>query len=235
MKLLEDEFNGVYVWVEELDENIELSPHFDYEEDAIQWRDTMKTKLSVLDKTPDMWAVTAGYAPCDNTTELLCTLDSITDSYTELLNNKNLFGPHSMNETYIKSGPLRECTTLHLIPDRNNRSINDIEFSATSVLINRLKNKIDPVNDRTITRAYVTIVPPGKNIYSHSDTDGAYWGTINRYQLYYTGDENMVQLINDTLFPVAPGYLYYFDHRQIHEYKNNSNQDLVLMVFDLLK
>ena len=46
MKLLEDEYNGVYVWVEELNENIELSPHFDYEEDAIQWRDTMKAKLA---------------------------------------------------------------------------------------------------------------------------------------------------------------------------------------------
>lgn len=37
MKLLMDEWNGVYVWVEDHDENIELSPHFDYEEDAIQW------------------------------------------------------------------------------------------------------------------------------------------------------------------------------------------------------
>jgi len=229
MKLLEDEYNGVYVWVEELNENIELSPHFDYEEDAIQWRDTMKAKLSV--KKPDVWAVTAGYTQCDNTTALLYKLDSITDSYTELLNNKNLFGPHSMNEKYIKSGPLRECITLHLLPT----FVNKDEFTETFSLINRLKNKIDPINARTITRAYVTTVPPGKQIYSHSDTDGAYWGTINRYQLYYTGDENMVQLINDTLFPVAPGYLYYFDHRQIHEYKNNSNQDLVLMVFDLLK
>lgn len=38
MKLLCDELNGVYVWVEDMDENIQLSPHFDYEEDALQWR-----------------------------------------------------------------------------------------------------------------------------------------------------------------------------------------------------
>jgi hypothetical protein len=38
MKLLSDEYNGIYVWVEDNDENIELSPHFDYEDDALLWR-----------------------------------------------------------------------------------------------------------------------------------------------------------------------------------------------------
>lgn len=38
MQLLCDDIQGIYVWVEDHDENIELSPHFDYIEDAIQWR-----------------------------------------------------------------------------------------------------------------------------------------------------------------------------------------------------
>jgi hypothetical protein len=38
MKLLCDDYQQIYVWVEEYDENIELSTHFDYEEDAHQWR-----------------------------------------------------------------------------------------------------------------------------------------------------------------------------------------------------
>jgi hypothetical protein len=46
MKLILDDFNQVYVWVEDLDENIELSPHFDYEEDAVEWRDRMKRELN---------------------------------------------------------------------------------------------------------------------------------------------------------------------------------------------
>jgi len=37
MRLILDDYNGVYVWVDDSDENDELSPHFDYEEDAIQW------------------------------------------------------------------------------------------------------------------------------------------------------------------------------------------------------
>lgn len=45
MKLLRDEVNGVYVWVDDNDENVELSPHFDYEEDATAWYQRMKTEL----------------------------------------------------------------------------------------------------------------------------------------------------------------------------------------------
>lgn len=45
MKLLCDDIQGIYVWVEDHDEKIELSPHFDYEDDAIVWRDRMKSLL----------------------------------------------------------------------------------------------------------------------------------------------------------------------------------------------
>ena len=46
MKLLCDDINGIYVWVGANDnEIVELSPHFDYEEDAIQWRDRRDDKF----------------------------------------------------------------------------------------------------------------------------------------------------------------------------------------------
>ncbi len=45
MKLLADEWNQVYVWVDDFDENIELSPHFDYEEDALAWKERIKQEL----------------------------------------------------------------------------------------------------------------------------------------------------------------------------------------------
>ena len=45
MRLILDDYNQVYVWVDDLNENEELSPHFDYEEDAIQWRDRMRKEL----------------------------------------------------------------------------------------------------------------------------------------------------------------------------------------------
>ena len=46
MKLLHDDYNLVYVWVDDNDENEELSPHFDYEADAFQWFEQMKKEVS---------------------------------------------------------------------------------------------------------------------------------------------------------------------------------------------
>jgi hypothetical protein len=46
MKLLEDDLNQIYVWVDDNDEDIELSPHFDYAADAIQWQERMKRELN---------------------------------------------------------------------------------------------------------------------------------------------------------------------------------------------
>ena len=45
MKMIRDDNNEVYVWVDSQHEEIELSPHFDYEEDAIQWRDRVKNLI----------------------------------------------------------------------------------------------------------------------------------------------------------------------------------------------
>jgi hypothetical protein len=46
MILIADDYNEVYVWVDEDNPDLELSPHFDYESDAIQWRDRMKQELN---------------------------------------------------------------------------------------------------------------------------------------------------------------------------------------------
>lgn len=183
----------------------------------------------------NVWAVTKGYVPCPNTTQLIQTIDSFTDSYNELLVNSSAFGLHSKNKMYIESGPLRECKTVYILDNQFNTTADVNKFNETFLLLNRLKNVVDPSNKRLLVRSYVTILEPKKQIYSHCDTDGPYWNTIDRYQFYYTGNDNMTQLIDDTLFPIAPGYLYQFDHRQIHAYTNNSNQNLMLMVFDLQK
>lgn len=45
MKLISDDYNQIYVWVDDYDEDDELSPHFDYEEDALQWKERMKEEL----------------------------------------------------------------------------------------------------------------------------------------------------------------------------------------------
>lgn len=46
MKMLYDDYNTVYMWVDDQDENIELSPRFDYVEDCEEWFHRMKKELS---------------------------------------------------------------------------------------------------------------------------------------------------------------------------------------------
>lgn len=45
MQLICDDIRGIYYWSEELDQGIALSPHFDYIEDALAWRDRIANLL----------------------------------------------------------------------------------------------------------------------------------------------------------------------------------------------
>ena len=45
MRLLRDDYMDIYVWVDDNDETKELSPHFDYEEDADAWYIEMQRKF----------------------------------------------------------------------------------------------------------------------------------------------------------------------------------------------
>jgi len=51
MKLLLDDYNQVYVWVDDLNEDDHLSPCFDYEQDALQWANRVKTELNKMGNT----------------------------------------------------------------------------------------------------------------------------------------------------------------------------------------
>jgi hypothetical protein len=37
LKLLDDDYKGIYVWVRTDDPTVKVSPHFDYRADAMQW------------------------------------------------------------------------------------------------------------------------------------------------------------------------------------------------------
>ena len=183
------------------------------------------------------WNNFEGYQECANTTKLLdvVSIDIFSKSLHEIIDNIDMFGNHSNKPLYLADGPLRECKSIFIkegIYQPTNSLLID-KFNATVRLLEILKNRVN--FDAIITRVYVTILPPGKIIYSHCDASGNYFSTIDRYQFYFTGNKDCVQIIKDNQFSVGPGYFYFFDHRQIHEYKNNSDQDLILMVFDLKK
>ena len=51
MKLLRDDYQDIFVWVDDNDERIELSPHFDYEEDADEWFIKVKNDIQQNKRT----------------------------------------------------------------------------------------------------------------------------------------------------------------------------------------
>jgi aspartyl/asparaginyl beta-hydroxylase (cupin superfamily) len=183
-----------------------------------------------------------------NRTKLLQVLDSFGTSLEELKLNSHLFTLHNPTEDYGKNGPLRECSTLHITGDKSFNVLDNEkqtdqtvtlnpELKETENLVNSIKKILDPYDLRPLGRVYITSLPSGGKIYKHSDTSKTkkYWNNIDRYQFYYTGSDDAVQIIDGTRFAMAPGYLYLFDHSKEHEYENNSNEDLILLVIDLFK
>lgn len=50
MRLIFDEYEEFWVWVDDSDEREELSPPFDDEHDAVQWKARMKRILTGVDE-----------------------------------------------------------------------------------------------------------------------------------------------------------------------------------------
>ena len=53
MRLIFDEYEEYWVWVDGGDENDVLSPPFDEEHDAVQWKSRMKRILTGMGKNDD--------------------------------------------------------------------------------------------------------------------------------------------------------------------------------------
>lgn len=42
MRLIFDDYDGIWVWVDDKNSDIELSPRFDEEHDAVEWQKRLK-------------------------------------------------------------------------------------------------------------------------------------------------------------------------------------------------
>lgn len=182
-----------------------------------------------------------GYIPVEDISRFYRKDFSFANSKQEVHTMADKFIPHAKDEEYAKIGPLRDCFSLFL----TDRTIIEGSMffkynSAMSLMPNTQKlldELIEVVKMSPTPRVgwvYVTKLGPGKSISRHSDTTGQYWSDINRFQFYYLAD-SVTQIIDNKIVPVETGGLYLLDHRQIHEYKNNGNDDLILLIFDLYK
>ncbi len=85
-----------------------------------------------------------------------------------------------------------------------------------------------------LSRAKLVNLPSGSRVYSHIDR-GEYYKIRDRYHLILqSGPEGSYLKSGDEDVRMKPGELWWFDNKQSHESYNDSDQDRIHLIFDLL-
>lgn len=88
--------------------------------------------------------------------------------------------------------------------------------------------------DGEISRAKLVNLPPGNRVYSHIDR-GDYYKIRNRYHLILsTGPDGSYLKAGDESVRMKAGELWWFNNKAPHESHNDSTQDRIHLIFDLL-
>lgn len=156
----------------------------------------------------------------------------------EIYNNIEKFHPHVLNNAhYNKTGALRNCKSIYFLnSDIDGGVVSEHEsicnnFIHTYTLLKTVKNTID--KDKNFGKAYLTIIPPNGQIYPHKDLSSTYFLKINRYQIYIKTSNLLEKRVGSILYPTISGDVFLLEHTETHEYINQSNLDILLLVFDL--
>jgi hypothetical protein len=152
--------------------------------------------------------------------------------------NNNLWGDHGtpFNEgkkVYRYNGPLRHGKTIWL------QSVSD-DFIRQSGCINLFPETLKIINELSAgndyARCYWHLLSPGTKIDPHFD-DTAYHAKIsNRYQIYLDIPKETKIVIDEKLQENSKlqNCILDFNMWLTHAYENNSNQDLLFAVIDIL-
>lgn len=88
--------------------------------------------------------------------------------------------------------------------------------------------------DGEMSRAKLVNLPPGNQVYSHID-QGEYYKIRNRYHLILsTGPDGSYLKAGDESVRMQAGELWWFNNKAPHESLNDSDQDRIHLIFDLL-
>ena len=87
--------------------------------------------------------------------------------------------------------------------------------------------------DGQLSRARIVRLPPGKRIYRHIDR-GEYYKPRDRYHLVLESADGSYMAAGDEEVRMRAGELWWFDNKQPHEAANDSDQDRIHLIFDLL-
>jgi aspartyl/asparaginyl beta-hydroxylase (cupin superfamily) len=82
-------------------------------------------------------------------------------------------------------------------------------------------------------RAKIVCLPAGQHVYPHVDR-GDYYAVRNRFHLVLRSAQGSWLRAGDEEIRMREGELWWFDNKQLHEAFNDSNEDRIHMIFDLL-
>lgn len=146
-----------------------------------------------------------------------------------------LVANHYSDNTRTNYGSLREVKSLFLAYDGDPESNTKLETPYYHPLLCILQAAVTATGNciEDVHYAYYCLMPPKTKIYTHIDV-GAYYSTINRYQLFFsvTKDNIVVQENNKT----TSNAVVYFNQSKPHSFINESTDDnWRFFVFDIYK
>jgi aspartyl/asparaginyl beta-hydroxylase (cupin superfamily) len=82
-------------------------------------------------------------------------------------------------------------------------------------------------------RAKIVCLPAGKQVYPHIDR-GEYYRVRNRYHLVLKSSLGSWMKTGDEEVRMQEGELWWFDNNEMHEARNDGDQDRIHVIFDML-
>lgn len=83
-----------------------------------------------------------------------------------------------------------------------------------------------------LSRAKIVCLPPGHRVYPHIDR-GEYYRHRNRYHLVIKSSGSWMRAADEEV-RMRTGELWWFDNDQLHEARNDGDDDRIHLIFDLL-
>lgn len=167
------------------------------------------------------------------------TVEEVTNIRTLINGITGLWAPHEIRGQSISLAGIPELAGktiwLHYKDYGDWIQYKSEQITAIQHILDDLKNKIS--NTARFGRTYIHTLGPGKIVGRHRDgsanyRDPAYFDVVKRYQIYLDIPE---QCEIESASLIAENSLVLFDHKSWHSYTNNSDRDLVFIVFDLLE
>ena len=148
---------------------------------------------------------------------------------------ESLWGPHNRfggtpliaPDDYARAG---ETIWLHRRDDDEWINYNS---SSANQIVDILKSYRDDIlPGARFGRVYVHRLKPGKIVSRHRDVnDPKYFAVVKRHQVYFDIPESCEI---ESGSAIVSNSVVWFDHRAWHSYTNNSDRELIFVVFDLL-